>query len=186
MTHFPVLVILPQPEGPRGLEAAVAALLDPYDEDTSVEPYKAYFEPEAITRMADAYSIDPTDLPALVAKMKDWCGHGGGIEEDGRLYQWSVYNPKSRWDWWVIGGRWSNSGFWPETPSADAGLIEQIKLDDPLNDLVTPDGEWHESGRHGWWGIYEPKTGEDEWRAKFYEILSGFRTHVAVLVDCHI
>lgn len=28
--------------------------------------------------------------------------------EDGRAYSWSTYNPESKWDWWVIGGRWSD------------------------------------------------------------------------------
>lgn len=30
-------------------------------------------------------------------------------EETGRAYHWSRYNPESKWDWWVIGGRWRNS-----------------------------------------------------------------------------
>lgn len=30
-------------------------------------------------------------------------------EETGRAYTWSRYNPESKWDWWVIGGRWRNS-----------------------------------------------------------------------------
>lgn len=30
-------------------------------------------------------------------------------EEAGRAYTWSIYNPESKWDWWVIGGRWRNS-----------------------------------------------------------------------------
>lgn len=29
-------------------------------------------------------------------------------EETGRAYTWSRYNPDSKWDWWVIGGRWRN------------------------------------------------------------------------------
>ena len=27
-------------------------------------------------------------------------------EETGRAYTWTSYNPESKWDWWVIGGRW--------------------------------------------------------------------------------
>ena len=27
-------------------------------------------------------------------------------EETGRAYTWTTYNPESKWDWWVIGGRW--------------------------------------------------------------------------------
>ncbi len=27
-------------------------------------------------------------------------------EETGRAFTWTSYNPESKWDWWVIGGRW--------------------------------------------------------------------------------
>lgn len=29
--------------------------------------------------------------------------------ETDRAYTWSRYNPNSKWDWWVIGGRWRNA-----------------------------------------------------------------------------
>ncbi len=33
-------------------------------------------------------------------------GEGFGIDGDGVPYSMSTYNPNSKWDWWVIGGRW--------------------------------------------------------------------------------
>lgn len=27
--------------------------------------------------------------------------------DDGGIYEWSTYNPKSKWDWYQIGGRWT-------------------------------------------------------------------------------
>lgn len=27
--------------------------------------------------------------------------------DDGGIYEWSTYNPKAKWDWWVVGGRWA-------------------------------------------------------------------------------
>jgi hypothetical protein len=35
---------------------------------------------------------------------EDWFGYTVG--EDGTY--WSSYNPNSKWDWWVVGGRWRN------------------------------------------------------------------------------
>lgn len=29
------------------------------------------------------------------------------VDDDGRAYTWSRYNPDSKWDYWRIGGRWS-------------------------------------------------------------------------------
>lgn len=31
------------------------------------------------------------------------------VDEDGRAYTWTRYNPLSKWDWWSIGGRWQRS-----------------------------------------------------------------------------
>lgn len=31
------------------------------------------------------------------------------LSEDGRAYTLSTYNPKSKWDWYQVGGRWRNS-----------------------------------------------------------------------------
>jgi hypothetical protein len=27
--------------------------------------------------------------------------------DDGGIYEWSTYNPKSKWDWYQVGGRWN-------------------------------------------------------------------------------
>lgn len=29
------------------------------------------------------------------------------VDDDGRAYTWTTYNPESKWDWYQIGGRWS-------------------------------------------------------------------------------
>ncbi len=31
------------------------------------------------------------------------------VDDDGRAYSWTTYNPDSKWDWWSIGGRWQRS-----------------------------------------------------------------------------
>jgi hypothetical protein len=28
------------------------------------------------------------------------------VDDDGKAYTVSTYNPESKWDWWVVGGRW--------------------------------------------------------------------------------
>jgi hypothetical protein len=39
----------------------------------------------------------------------DWKGCEWKVNENGQLEEFSTYNPYSKWDWWIIGGRWSNS-----------------------------------------------------------------------------
>lgn len=29
------------------------------------------------------------------------------LSEDGRAYTWSTYSKNSKWDWWLVGGRWT-------------------------------------------------------------------------------
>jgi len=53
--------------------------------------------------------------------------------------------------------------------------------------LVTPDGEWHEMGKMGWFGLSTDEEDPEVW-AKFCkeEIGKLADTHLAVIVDCHI
>lgn len=54
--------------------------------------------------------------------------------------------------------------------------------------VVTPDGEWHEAGRMGWFGISD-ETGERlrDWVDRFRErYLDPYGDHMIVIVDCHI
>jgi hypothetical protein len=113
MTHFTVLV---RYEGNlEDVNGTIEDMLEPYNENTEVERYKVYMESKDITRMAEHYKVDMT-LPMVEAMLKllshmdDWTGHEGGVDYDEngapKLYNWSTYNPKSKWDWYSLGGRW--------------------------------------------------------------------------------
>ena len=52
---------------------------------------------------------------------------------------------------------------------------------------VTPDGEWHEGARVGWFGCEsERHCSEEEWVRQYGGLLLAHRIAVAVLVDCHV
>ena len=80
MSHALVTVIIPK--NTKDIEAKVTELLAPYDESTSVEEYKV-----------DCWCIDK-------GKPDPKC-----IECKGTGQHKTNYNPRSKWDWWVIGGR---------------------------------------------------------------------------------
>ena len=159
------------------------------------------------------------------------------IDKDGNIL--STYNPKSKWDWYTIGGRWNgciplkepcNSNTIKLTNIAwgnDVNIDDYLKahpelktqyeklikdgdfytaeyyqkryptIDDFVNNkknfttyaVLTPDGEWHEPGRMGWFSISDAST-EDEinWSNNYYKdfvepyLENGYLT----LVDCHI
>ena len=115
MSHFTVLVIGPDPEGQ----------LAPYDENINVEPYKSYVDASHDTwprYVAAKEGVDPADNAAIASWAK---AHYGDDDEkfevdDIGLYTWSTYNPKSQWDWYEIGGRWT--GFFTLKPGASGSL----------------------------------------------------------------
>ena len=110
-----------------------------------------------------------------------WKREDGMVDEDGSIL--STYNPKAKWDWYQVGGRWNNS-----IPGNEVKMTE-VNIDkiDPPYAFVTPDGEWVERGEMGWFGISSNEMNEDEWDAKFREYLKTLdKDIVLTLVDCHI
>lgn len=97
MTHYTVLVI----------GENVEKKLEPYDENLEVEPYIRYTYGEMIKEkrnltMKDiAYRKHYLDMD-IKNFARDW--HGMKIDSEGNAL--STYNPKSKWDWYSIGGRW--------------------------------------------------------------------------------
>lgn len=82
MTHFGVVVLVP--DGTQEIDAAVTKLLAPYDENTH-----DFVPDECGGHCLHEYSDGVCQRPPY------WAGHN----------QWG--RPGSRWDWWMIGGRWS-------------------------------------------------------------------------------
>lgn len=110
-----------------------------------------------------------------------WKREDGIVAEDGSIL--SIYNPKSKWDWYVIGGRWSNAIPGNEVKMSE---IPIEKIETPYA-FITPDGEWVEQGEMGWFGIGSNEMDDDEWDAKFREYLKTLDKDIILTqVDCHI
>jgi hypothetical protein len=58
------------------------------------------------------------------------------VDEDGRAYTWTTYNPDSKWDYWRIGGRWG--GYFIHKP--DAGRWDLVRGERGWD---SPDGSRH-------------------------------------------
>lgn len=43
------------------------------------------------------------------------------VDDEGRAFTWTTYNPDSKWDWWTIGGRWQRH--FKAIPEADRELL---------------------------------------------------------------
>lgn len=108
----------------------------------------------------------------------------------------STSNPKRKWDYWRIGGRWdgaiqgkpreSDRGFnWGDEHesltynlASAADLIEQ----EPPFAIVTPDGEWHERGRMGWFALVADE--KDDWPAQAKAIFEQYRGSCCLARPC--
>lgn len=111
------------------------------------------------------------------------------VDKDGNLL--STYNPKSKWDWYSIGGRWANGLVTNGGNSTDEDYVSEIdweKSGTPFA-FVTPNGEWHERGKMGWWACVSDEKAKGDWETEFRDTISELKNNkdiMVTLVDCHI
>lgn len=123
MSHFTVLVALPKETPLEGVEEALEKVLAPYSENLEVEPYREYLD-EATPAEHWQYKYVYEDSKALAADAApitweqyaaDFTRHNADETpmlydaELGKAYHMTRYNPLSKWDWYQVGGRWSNA-----------------------------------------------------------------------------
>lgn len=99
MSHFTVLVI-----GDDWEEQ-----LAPYDENRAVAPYREEVSESDIQRMKDYYEEKGEPIDSEEKLFDNWPKWSGRelYHENGNYFDHSTYNPDSRWDWYVMGGRWA-------------------------------------------------------------------------------
>ena len=261
MSHFVVTVL-----SKEGYD--VDDLLAPYDESIEVAPYINKTKQQMID---NAKKIQKEKLEQIEefkklgksVEINDYMQRILDAKTDEEFYQsqvWSeyaydadgnelsTYNPKSKWDWYEVGGRWSGMltiKTEDGTASADVARLKDIdfSIDKeqykrlirfwevavdglPLNPdenpddfrtfykkeyyidryknkelyarinasfstyaVVTPDGEWHEKGEMGWWGM-SSETGDEslKWDLEFYDrfLKDVDPETIVTIVDCHI
>ncbi|KGL44101.1 hypothetical protein [Listeria newyorkensis] len=106
------------------------------------------------------------------------------IKDDGSVF--SNYNPKSKWDWYQIGGRWKNMLILKNGGVADTAKIENIDLSKTNKTfaLLTPEGEWYERGKMGWWATVTDKN--NNYSEEYTKLLLENQDCFITIVDCHI
>ena len=117
MSHYAVLVLHKEDQN-------FDKLLAPYNENLKVEPYLKLTNDEVIAKAREEYDDNYSEKELIKSYAEDY----GYIVLDDGLY--STYNPNSKWDWYLIGGRFSDG-----LELTDEGIDEAIKSYD-----------------HGWFG----------------------------------
>ena len=193
--------------------------LDAYDENLEVEEYIVHTKDEAIdivkrnhaqayesaleylrkpdvTESSKKYYESIVDKGLFISyedawkEAKDW---GYEIDENENLL--STYNPDSKWDWYVIGGRWNGflhyKGTEPGFAETNEAYIHELDIDYLLEHVpfcfITEDGEWREKGEMGWWGSVSNEQPEDSWKQQFVDYVKSLDPDCLVtVVDFHI
>ena len=114
------------------------------------------------------------------------------IDKDGNLL--SKYNPKSKWDWYEVGGRWDGgipmkTNTKLEIKSCNECKVSQIDMDkiSPPYAYIDTNGNWNERGKMGWFGISTNDKDEKSWNDEFKNFIkSQKKSTIVTLVDCHI
>ena len=117
MSHFTVLVIGDD----------VDKQLEKYDENERVPEYKrGEVSQEEKDRILDYYQRNKnfvgTFEECYAQYGEDWDGNALKKDENGVWCEFSTYNPESKWDWFIVGGRWS--GYFKMKPGVKPKLGE--------------------------------------------------------------
>ena len=208
MTHFTVGIIIPQETLPE-IQTFIYRQMEPYDESITVDPYVCYSldlaqteierdlrRMERIVQRQDPNydlnkcreSLARLRLTTPEDRYREYAQFHEHFNAQGEPL--TTYNPDSKWDWWVVGGRWNgwitgNKCASPESVEDNLAPVEQaIQRGVIPHAIITPDGQWHEHGKLGWWAIL--LTENEDWNAQAREILSGYPGHHLLIIDAHI
>lgn len=99
MSHFQTFVI------GEDIDGQLAA----YSENLAVKPYKVHFTTDEIEEARTYYAKENAVYKDDESMMHAWTGETIVDRDEQGLFRWSTYNKDAKWDYYVIGGRWSNS-----------------------------------------------------------------------------
>ena len=199
--------------------------LDKYDENLEVEKYISFTKEQAIKEQQDyrdkcaryrkeCLNSFPDILnnkqKELKKEYEEWLEKHPPLtdEEAWNLHKemylnidkegntWSTYNPDAQWDWYSVGGRWSNYLPTLDGEKVNQALFDEIDWDKYKKDNKNPFcfvdefGDWHECAKMGWWGQTSDKKPVDEWDKEFWDHIELIRSHgqnpMVTAVDFHI
>jgi hypothetical protein len=177
MSHFTVLVF--------GSEEQVETLLAPFDENIEMPEYcngvvsqedKDDFVSYYTEKQPACKNLSFEEMYEIYGK--SW-NDNTWRKLDNVLCSFTTYNPKSKWDWYQIGGRWDKA------IRNNSCKVKTLPDDFVPFAFVDQYGEWHEKAEMWWWAITSNDKDEEDWKQEFHNALEKYDGFVT-LVDCHI
>lgn len=209
MSHFTVGIIVP-PKHLDDVMTFVDRQMSRYDENKIVPPYVCYSIEHAkhdIDRDIRQFSqiIERQDPNYDLEKCQDVLDELKNSTPEQRYKEYivlhdrfncsgeplSTRNPLSKWDWYDLGGRWG--GWFYDRVQSAGSIVDNLATVEHVIErekfpfaIITPDGEWHEQGHMGWFGIVKDGIDISIWHAQSLEILENYSGQSMVLIDAHI
>lgn len=150
MSHYAVAVFTKEGQ-------SLEELMEPFYEGIEVEPYIAKTKQEiiqeakelkeSISKRLEENKLEPSDWQQEILDCKtDEEFYQANIYEDEEYDEegnrLSTYNPDSKWDWYEVGGRWSNMLTTIDGEKVDECLVKHLNL--------TPDKESYDKAIRFW------------------------------------
>lgn len=185
--HFGAVVLIPGhiPITEEAILDEVARLLEPYYIEREGPLRKEYFTEEAIRNLSRQFQPQPKSLPKLAEELHRKWSMDCHVDEGG-LYYITTLNPDGKYDYFSL-VRYEDI----TAHRVEAAVREHVwRTSEIPRDLlpaavVTPDGQWHETGVKKWaWDI--TKDEEQAIRQRVFALVDQYPDHLAVLVDCHV
>ena len=133
---------------------------------------------------------------------EDWNDNRWRVNpETGKWESYTTYNPNSKWDYYVEGGRWDGSLKLKNGEFTNTCLLSEIDWTDfapedrvrwhytksSLPFCLVIDGEWIEKGKMGWWAITTDEKSDAVWNEEFFNAINKLPENSEVhLLDFHI
>jgi hypothetical protein len=114
MSHFTVLIVTED----KPTEDVLAKVLEPYNENTTVAPYWEleatepkgfWWYPQAVEAGKVQAGCTAQELVAAYVAEFGVDDETLRVTAEGHIERETTYNPKSKWDWYQVGGRWHGS-----------------------------------------------------------------------------
>lgn len=210
MSHFTVMVIGDNPEDQLmpysenlDVDEYVVGTISDGDKGEFTEFYTVYDKDRKHGHVSkdQAEANKKMSFDDLYSKYgEDWNGGCWRKNKDGEWAEYSTYSPISKWDWYILGGRWSGmiklkdntDGVYgsPEVLDNEVGVDQANRGDIANFDEITTfailkNGEWIESGEMMYFGMVANE--KDDWDEIFKKETSNIPDDTLISIyDCHI
>jgi len=129
MSHFVVLVV----------GDSIDHQLEGFDENIEVESYEndlvtedeikqfmEYYTKNKVNELKDPAHVKLPFERLYAIYGDEWNGSSWRKNDNDELAEFSTYNPESKWDWYVAGGRWSNMLLLKNGDKVDSAMKSDI------------------------------------------------------------